>query len=63
MIPGIFAPNQAKYYEIMHKWFEVAVGSSFYDEESFREFIEGTPFEKAEIVRGDRDYFWAITRQ
>lgn len=63
MIPGIFAPNQAKYYEIMHKWFEVGVGSHFYDEDSFREFIEDTPFRKAELVREGRDYFWAVQKQ
>ncbi|MFX0184680.1 MAG: class I SAM-dependent methyltransferase [Candidatus Hodarchaeota archaeon] len=27
MIPGIFAPNQARYFEIMYKWFEVGIGT------------------------------------
>jgi SAM-dependent methyltransferase len=62
MIPGIFAPNQARYFEIMHKWFEVGIGSHFYDETSFREFIEMTPFTKAELIREGRDYFWAVKK-
>lgn len=62
MIPGIFAPNQARYFEIMHKWFEVGIGAYFYDEDSFREFIKSTPFQGAEFVREGRDYFWAIKK-
>ncbi|MFX0207815.1 MAG: class I SAM-dependent methyltransferase [Candidatus Hodarchaeota archaeon] len=62
MIPGIFATNQAKYYEVMHKWFEVGIGTHFYDEDSFREFVKSTPFTKAEFLREGRDYFWAIQK-
>ncbi|MHA2294976.1 MAG: class I SAM-dependent methyltransferase [Candidatus Hodarchaeales archaeon] len=62
MIPGIFAPKQARYFEIMHKWFEVGAGSKFYDERSFKDFIDSTPFTKAKLVREDRDYFWAIKK-
>ncbi len=63
MIPGIFAPKQARYFEIMHKWFEVGIGSQFYDEESFMQFIKSTPFKKAEIIYDDRDYIWAISKE
>jgi SAM-dependent methyltransferase len=62
MIPDIYAPNQAKYYEIMHKWFEVGIGSHFYDEESFRQFIKSTPFQKAELIQDGRDYLWAVSK-
>lgn len=63
MIPGIFAPKQARYFEIMHKWFEVGIGSQFYDEESFMQFIKSTPFKKAELIYDDRDYIWAISKE
>jgi cyclopropane fatty-acyl-phospholipid synthase-like methyltransferase len=62
MIPGIFSPNQGRYFEIMHKWFEVGIGAHFYDEESFREFVKSTPFRKADLLREGRDYFWAIQK-
>ncbi|MFQ5976903.1 MAG: class I SAM-dependent methyltransferase [Candidatus Heimdallarchaeota archaeon] len=62
MIPGIFAPKQARYVEVMHKWFEVMIGSRFYDEDSFRKLVRLTPFETAELVQEDRDYFWALSK-
>ncbi|MHA1984862.1 MAG: class I SAM-dependent methyltransferase, partial [Candidatus Hodarchaeales archaeon] len=62
MIPDMFAPNQARYFEIMHKWFEVGVGSQFYDESSFRKFVESTPFRNVELISEDKDYFWAIKK-
>ncbi|MFX0173079.1 MAG: class I SAM-dependent methyltransferase [Candidatus Hodarchaeota archaeon] len=62
MIPGIFSPNQGRYFEIMHKWFEVGIGAQFYDEDSFREFIESTPFKKADLLQEGRNYFWAIQK-
>lgn len=62
MIPGIFAPKQARYVEIMHKWFEAMIGSRFYDEDSFQELVRLTPFKTAEFIQEDRDYFWALTK-
>ncbi|MHA2074647.1 MAG: class I SAM-dependent methyltransferase [Candidatus Hodarchaeales archaeon] len=62
MIPGIFALNQARYFEIIHKWMEASWGSHFYDEDSFRKFIESTPFKKAELKFIDRDYIWIISK-
>lgn len=62
MIPEIFAPKQARYVEIMHKWLEVGMGSRFYDEESFREFIDSTPFRGAELIKEAQTYFWALKK-
>lgn len=62
MIPGIFAPDQARYYEIMHKWFEVGIGSHFYDKDTFMEFIKTTPFRNAELTFNDRDYIWVMSK-
>ena len=62
MIPGIFAPDQARYFEIMHKWFEVGIGSHFYDKDTFMEFIKTTPFKNAELIFDDRDYIWVISK-
>ena len=62
MIPGIFAPKQARYFEIMHKWLEVGMGSKFYDEESFKELIDSTPFKNAELIHDGQTYFWALKR-
>jgi 2-polyprenyl-3-methyl-5-hydroxy-6-metoxy-1,4-benzoquinol methylase len=62
MIPEIFAPKQARYVEIMHKWFEVGMSSRFYDEKSFREFINSTRFKEVEFIQEGQTYFWAIRR-
>jgi SAM-dependent methyltransferase len=63
MIPGIFAPNQARYFEIMHKYMEVGLWRSrFYDKDSFEEFVRTTPFKNAELVYSDKDYIWVISK-
>jgi hypothetical protein len=51
MIPNIFSPKQASYDYILHKWFEIGFGSRFYDKETFRMFIELTPFKKVELIQ------------
>ncbi|MFX1249834.1 MAG: class I SAM-dependent methyltransferase [Promethearchaeota archaeon] len=62
MIPEMFATKQARYFEIMHKWFEVGLGSSFYDKNSFKEFIDSTPFQDAEFIDDGQTYFWAVKK-
>nr|MDO8135249.1 class I SAM-dependent methyltransferase [Candidatus Njordarchaeum guaymaensis] len=63
MVPDTFAPNQERLIlEVSHKWFEVAFGSRFYDETSFKSFVESTPFKSAELVREGNLYFWAIKK-
>jgi 2-polyprenyl-3-methyl-5-hydroxy-6-metoxy-1,4-benzoquinol methylase len=62
MIPEIFAPKQARYFEIMHKWLEVGMGSRFYDEESFRELIDSTAFQDAELIKDGQTYFWVLRK-
>ena len=62
MIPEIFAPKQARYVEIMHKWLEVGMRSRFYDKESFRELIDSTPFQDAELIKEAQTYFWVLKK-
>jgi len=49
-------------YDIMHKWFEVSFGSRFYDESTFQELINSTPFKRTELIREGGSYFWAIRK-
>jgi SAM-dependent methyltransferase len=64
MVPDTFAPNQERLIlEVSHKWFEVAFGSRFYDETSFKAFVESTPFKSAELVREGNLYFWVIKKR
>jgi SAM-dependent methyltransferase len=63
LVPDTFAPNQEKVlFEVSHKWLEVAFGSRFYDEASFKAFIKSTPFKSAELIREGNLYFWAIKK-
>ncbi len=63
MVPDTFAPNQKRIlFGVFHKWLEVAFGSRFYDETSFKAFVESTPFKSAELVREGNLYFWAIKK-
>lgn len=63
MIPDTFAPKKEfQLFDIMHKWLEVAFGSRFYNEKSFRELIESTSFKSAELIKERGNYFWAIRK-
>lgn len=63
MIPDTFAPKkQFQLYDVMHKLLEVGFGSRFYDEKSFKELIDLSPFTRAELIRERGDYFWAIRK-
>ncbi|MFX0087117.1 MAG: hypothetical protein ACFFAU_15820 [Candidatus Hodarchaeota archaeon] len=59
-ISGIFAPEQARYFEIIHKWMEASWGSHFYDEDSFRIFVSINLFEEAELIYSDKGYIWVF---
>ncbi len=63
MIPDTFKPNtKFQLYDVMHKMLEVAFGSKFYDEKSFKLFIESSSFRQAELIRERSDYFWIIRK-
>jgi hypothetical protein len=46
----------------MHKFLE-AKFAKFYDEKSFKELIDLTPFKHAKLVRERGNYFWALKKE
>ena len=63
MIPDTFNPNtKIQLYDVMHKMLEVGFGSKFYNENSFKDFIDSSSFKHAELIRERNDYFWAIRK-
>ncbi|MFX1411396.1 MAG: class I SAM-dependent methyltransferase [Promethearchaeota archaeon] len=62
MIPDTFAPKkQFQLFDITHKFTEVKA-SLFYDEKSFKEFIDSTPFTKANFIKEGGDSFWVLRK-
>ncbi|MFX0043589.1 MAG: class I SAM-dependent methyltransferase [Candidatus Hodarchaeota archaeon] len=62
MIPDTFAPKQEfLLFDITHKFFEAGF-AKFYDEKTFKEFIDLTPFTKAEFVKEGGEYFWVVRK-
>ncbi|MFX1573375.1 MAG: class I SAM-dependent methyltransferase [Promethearchaeota archaeon] len=62
MIPDTFAPKKRfQLFDITHKFTEVKA-SLFYDEKSFKEFIDSTPFTKANFVKESGDCIWVIKK-
>ncbi|NVM34608.1 MAG: class I SAM-dependent methyltransferase [Candidatus Lokiarchaeota archaeon] len=62
MIPDTFSPKKGfQLFDIMHKFLEVKF-AKFYDEKSFKEFIDLTPFKHAELIKERGNYFWAIRK-
>ncbi|MFX1390895.1 MAG: class I SAM-dependent methyltransferase [Promethearchaeota archaeon] len=62
MIPDTFTPKKKfQLFDITHKFTEVKT-SLFYDEISFKEFIESTPFTRAEFIREGGDSIWVIKK-
>ena len=62
MIPDTFSPSKGfQLFDIMHKLFEVKF-AKFYDEKSFKELIEATPFKHAELIKERGEYFWAVRK-
>lgn len=62
MIPDTFTKRDYQLFEVMHKWLEIGIGSRFYDEDSFREFINSTSFKNPELIRERRNYCWVIRK-
>jgi SAM-dependent methyltransferase len=62
MIPDTFAPKRKfQLFDITHKFSE-AGSAHFYDEKRFKEFIESTPFTKAEFIKEGGTYFWVVKK-
>jgi len=62
MIPDTFAPKKKfQLFDITHKFTEVKA-SLFYDEKSFKEFIDSTPFTRAEFVKEGGNSIWVIRK-
>jgi len=63
MIPDTYSPQKGfQLFDIMHKFLEVKF-AKFYNEKSFKEFIESTSFKKAELIRERGNYFWALQKE
>jgi len=62
MIPDTFSPQKEfLLFDVMHKFLE-ADTAGFYDEKSFKEFVDSTPFKNAEFIRERGTYFWAVRK-
>ncbi|MFX1497662.1 MAG: class I SAM-dependent methyltransferase [Promethearchaeota archaeon] len=62
MVPDTFAPkSRFRLFDITHKFSE-AGSAHFYNEKTFREFIESTQFTKAEFIKEGGTYFWVVQK-
>ncbi len=62
MIPDTFTPKKRfQLFDITHKFTEVKA-SLFYNEKSFKEFIDSTPFTKANFIREGGDSIWVVKK-
>ena len=62
MIHGTFdQPEEFQLFDVMHKFLE-ADFAGFYDEKSFQQFVDSTPFNKAEFIKDKGTYFWAVRK-
>ncbi|MFX1587329.1 MAG: class I SAM-dependent methyltransferase [Promethearchaeota archaeon] len=62
MIPDTFAPRKKfQLFDITHKFTEVKA-SFFYNEKSFKEFIDSTPFSKANFIKEGGDTIWVVKK-
>ncbi|MFX1587371.1 MAG: class I SAM-dependent methyltransferase [Promethearchaeota archaeon] len=62
MVPDTFAPREPfKLFDITHKFSE-AGSARFYNEKTFKIFIDSTPFTKAEFIEEGGTKFWAIRK-
>jgi len=62
MVPDIFAPKEPfKLFDITHKFSE-AGSSRFYNEKTFKTFIDSTPFTKASFMKERGIKFWVIRK-
>lgn len=62
MIPDTFTPKKEfQLFDVMHKFMEVGF-ARFYDEKTFKDFVDKTKFSKTEFVKKGGVYFWALKK-
>lgn len=62
MIPDTFAPSQKlQLFDVLHRFLEARF-ANFYNEKTFREFIDSTPFTKAEFIKEGGNSIWVIRK-
>lgn len=62
MIPDTFAPRQKLLlFDVLHKFLEARF-ANFYNEKSFKEFIDSTPFTRAEFIKEGGNSIWVIRK-
>ena len=62
MVPDTFTPKEPfKLFDITHKFSE-AGSSHFYNEKTFKTFIDSTPFTKTEFIEEKGTKFWVIRK-
>lgn len=62
MVPDTFAPKKGfQLFDITHKFTEVKT-SLFYDEKTFREFIDSTLFTRSEFIKEGGSGIWVIRK-
>lgn len=63
MIPDTFNPNtKFQLFDVMHKMLEVAIGSKFYNEKTFKDLVDSSSFSQVELIKEGANYFWAIRK-
>ncbi|MFX0144490.1 MAG: class I SAM-dependent methyltransferase [Candidatus Hodarchaeota archaeon] len=55
------SPQEFQLFDVMHKFFEASF-AGFYDEKSFKEFINATPFKNSEFIKEKGTYFWVVRK-
>ena len=62
MIPDTFAPRQKLLlFDVLHKFLEARF-ANFYNEKSFKEFIDSTHFTRAEFIKEAGNSIWVIRK-
>jgi len=62
MIPDTFAPSQKLLlFDVLHKFLEARF-ADFYNEKTFREFIDSTLFTRTEFIKDGGNSIWVIRK-
>lgn len=62
MIPDTFGPKQKLLlFDVLHKFLEARF-ANFYNEKTFKEFIDSTPFSRAEFIKQGGNSIWVIRK-
>jgi ubiquinone/menaquinone biosynthesis C-methylase UbiE len=62
MVPDTFAPDQKFHlFDITHKFLEVKF-ARFYNDKSFKEFVDSTPFTRVDFIKEGGNSIWVIRK-